>query len=40
MSDFERVYVLVGVDFKILYYCSDLSFWLKPDDVDGCASDL
>lgn len=38
MSDFKHVFVFVGVDIKILYSCSDLSFWAKPDGVDGCAS--
>jgi hypothetical protein len=38
MSDFERVYDLVEVDMAI-YSCSDLLFWSRLDEVDGCSLD-
>jgi hypothetical protein len=38
MSDFERVYDLVGVDMAI-YSFSDLLIWLRLDEIDGYSLD-
>jgi hypothetical protein len=38
MSDFERIYDLVGV-YTVIYSCSDLLIWSKLDEVDGYSLD-